>query len=103
MIKPRKMKFYGLRDIDKIPQFDKLSSEQKSALNVVGQVLPFRTNNYIVEELIDWDNIPEDPIFQLNFLQKEMLHPEHYDVMDKALKKGADQELIEKIANDIRG
>merc|ERR1719305_422903 len=30
-------------------------------------VLPFRTNNYVVEELIDWSNVPEDPIFQLTF------------------------------------
>lgn len=32
-------------------------------------VLPMRANNYVVEELIDWSNIPEDPIFQLVFPQ----------------------------------
>jgi len=32
-------------------------------------VLPMRTNNYVVEDLIDWSNIPDDPIFQLVFPQ----------------------------------
>ena len=61
MITPRKMKFYGLKDIDKIPQLKLLTADEKFALKVVSQVLPFRTNNYIVEELIDWNKIPDDP------------------------------------------
>ena len=32
-------------------------------------VLPMRANNYVVEELIDWSDIPNDPIFQLVFPQ----------------------------------
>jgi len=31
-------------------------------MEVVGNVLPFKTNNYVVEQLIDWNNIPNDPI-----------------------------------------
>ena len=32
-------------------------------------VLPMRANNYVIDELIDWSNIPDDPIFQLVFPQ----------------------------------
>lgn len=42
-------------------------------IRAVGRVLPFRVNNYVVNELIDWDNVPEDPIFQLTFPQPNML------------------------------
>jgi hypothetical protein len=28
------------------------------SVRVVSTVLPFRTNNYVVEELIDWDAAP---------------------------------------------
>jgi KamA family protein len=42
-------------------------------MKAVAAVLPFRVNDYIVEELIDWSNIPDDPIFQLTFPQPEML------------------------------
>ena len=36
-------------------------------MRAVASVLPFRTNNYVVDNLIDWNNIPDDPIFQLTF------------------------------------
>jgi hypothetical protein len=49
----------------------------RSLLVVVGcQQLPFRTNNYVIEELIDWNNVPADPIFQLTFPQPGMLPAE---------------------------
>ena len=38
-------------------------------MQVVSAVLPFRVNEYVVKELIDWDRVPEDPIFQLTFPQ----------------------------------
>ena len=34
-------------------------------MRVVGNVLPFRVNNYIIEELIDWSQVPDDPLYQL--------------------------------------
>ena len=79
MIIPKKMKFYGLKDIDNIPQLQRLTEEERFALKVVAHVLPFRTNNYIVEELIDWDNIPDDPMFQLTFMQKDMLNDNQFN------------------------
>ncbi|CAN0130866.1 unnamed protein product, partial [Hapterophycus canaliculatus] len=39
-------------------------------------VLPMRTNNYVVEDLIDWQKVPEDPMFQLVFPQPGMLSPQ---------------------------
>ena len=32
-------------------------------------ILPMRTNNYVVSQLIDWSNVPDDPMFQLTFPQ----------------------------------
>lgn len=32
-------------------------------------VLPMRTNNYVVTQLIDWSAVPDDPMFQLTFPQ----------------------------------
>ena len=49
MITPRKMKFFGLKDIDNIPQLKKLSDKEIFALKVVSNVLPFRTNNYVIK------------------------------------------------------
>jgi KamA family protein len=102
MITPRKMKFYSAKDIDKIPQLKKLDEEQLFALRVVSEVLPFRTNNYVVEELIDWNNIPDDPIYQLTFLQKDMLAEEQYNRIAEAIIRSGDKEDIKNVANEIR-
>jgi len=51
-------KSYTLNNFKKIPQIEKLSKEQQFDIEVVGNVLPFKTNNYVIEELINWDNIP---------------------------------------------
>ncbi len=102
MITPKKMKFYGIKDIEKIPQLQNLDFEERFNLKVVSHVLPFRTNNYVIEELIDWDNIPDDPIYQLTFLQKDMINDNQFDRMAWALRKGSSHEEIKELANSIR-
>ena len=96
------MKSYTLSNFRQLPQIQQLSEEKQFEMEVVGNVLPFKANNYVVEQLIDWNNIPNDPIFVLSFPQKGMLKPEHYDQMADALKNNADKKEITKIANEIR-
>lgn len=103
MIKPRKMKFYGLKDIDDIPQLKLLTDEERFNIKVVSNVLPFRVNNYVVEDLIDWNSIPDDPIYQLTFMQKEMLTDAQFNKMADVLKKSdASPEEIKQTAEQIR-
>jgi len=80
----------------------RLSAEQLFAIEVVGRVLPFKTNNYVVEELIDWENVPDDPAFILNFPQREMLEPSHFDEIAWLLQTGASPERIQEKVKEIR-
>ena len=82
-----KMRFYNLRDIDTLPQLDKLSSDERFAMKVVANVLPFRANNYVVDELIDWDAVPDDPMFRLVFYHWDMLSPHQFDSVADALRR----------------
>jgi KamA family protein len=93
---------YTLKNFRSIPQLQKLSDEQIRAIEVVGTVLPFKANNYVVENLINWDKVPCDPIFILNFPQKDMLLPEDYIRIDKLLSDGASPEEIHLASNEIR-
>ncbi len=93
---------YTLRNFKEIPQISKLSEEEIFNIEVVGQVFPFKTNNYVVDKLINWDNIPEDPIFVLNFPQKGMLKPHHFEEIASLMKSGASKETIRETANRIR-
>lgn len=96
-----RIKSYTLANFRELPQVKSLGEEKQFEMEVVGNVLPFKTNNYVVEQLIDWTNIPKDPMFVLTFPQRGMLIPEHYSMMEQALKNG-DKKEIATIANQIR-
>lgn len=85
-----------------LPQVQNLSEEQKFAIHVVGQVLPFRTNRYVVDQVIDWNKVPNDPSFVLNFPQAGMLQPQHFEEMASAVTSGEGKERITETANKIR-
>lgn len=96
------LKSYTLSNFRKIPHIQNLSEKTQFEMEVVGNVLPFKANNYVVEQLIDWNNIPNDPMFVLTFPQKGMLKQEHFQKMETALKNNSDKKEIASVANEIR-
>jgi KamA family protein len=99
---PVRFKVYTEKQLDQIPQLARLPEEQRFAMRVVANVLPVRVNQYVIEQLIDWDDIPADPIFQLTFPQAGMLAPEHYERMAGALR-GGDRDAVRSTAAALRG
>jgi KamA family protein len=102
VLNPPKFKAYSLHNYRQIPQYHYLTDEQVHAIEVVGRVLPFRTNSYVTNELIRWNNIPNDPIFILTFPQKDMLKPHHFDRIANMLAQGSSEDAITEAANEIR-
>lgn len=96
-----KYRSFSLHNYKEIPQIGKLLENDIEAIDVVGQVLPFKANNYVIEQLIDWDNIPNDPIFTLTFPRKEMLSKSNYNRI-KELTPTSDIEKLKSTVNDIR-
>ncbi len=92
---------YNIRNFRDIPQMQYLSEDEKMAIEVVGRVLPFKANNYVVNELINWDNYENDPIYKLTFPQKEMLEVENFHLISDLLKRGNKEELKKEI-NEVR-
>ena len=96
------LKSYTLANFRTLPHIQDLSEEQRFEMEVVGNVLPFKANNYVIEQLIDWNNIPNDPMYVLTFPQKGMLKPEHFEKMSSTLKSTSDKKEITNVANEIR-
>jgi KamA family protein len=101
-ITPRRLKIYDIRDIEQLPQLQRFSPEERFAMKVVASVLPFRTNNYVIEELIDWSQVPYDPMYRLTFMYKELLLPHHYEQMANVLSATSSPATIQECANMIR-
>ena len=92
-----------LRNFREIPEIaNYLSKEELFDIEVVGNVLPFKTNNYVVSQLINWKQYQTDPVFILTFPQKGMLKPAHYREMAQAIRGEASNAELKLVANKIR-
>lgn len=95
-------KSFTQQNFRSILQMDRLPEELKQEIEILSHVLPFKSNNYVIDELIDWNNVPNDPIYTLTFPRKEMLVPAHYSKMEQLVKNRAGKEEIKALANEIR-
>ncbi len=91
-----------LANIAQAPQWALLDQDIQEAVRVVGQVLPFRTNSYVMDELIDWARVPNDPIFQLVFPQPGMLSDEHYRAVADGMSAGMAPKQLKEMVAEIR-
>ncbi len=97
-----KYQSYTLRNLSEIKQLKSLNQSDFKAIEVVGNVLPFKVSNYVIDELIDWNNVPEDPLFTLTFPRKEMLKENYYAAIEKAINSSESRENTVQLANNIR-
>jgi KamA family protein len=83
-------------------EWQHIGPELREAIEVVSQVLPFRTNDYVMRELIDWSDLPSDPIYQLTFPQPGMLASADYQRVRQLLREQAPRAVLEKAVQAIR-
>jgi L-lysine 2,3-aminomutase len=62
----RRFRAYTAKHLDALTARAGLDAGERLAVRAVATVLPFRTNAYVVEQLIDWDAAPDDPIYRLD-------------------------------------
>jgi KamA family protein len=98
----KNIQFYNLQNFRSIPQMNSVSETIKRDIEIAGRVLPFKTNNYVIDELIDWENAETDPMFTLNFPRRGMLSKIHFDAVAKLLDNNADQNTIARKVEQIR-
>lgn len=98
----RRFQVYSQRDLGSIRKLNALPEELRFEMEVVARVLPFRANEYVISELIDWKRAQDDPIFQLTFPQKEMLAPEHFDHIAGMLRRNAERAEVDRAVAEIR-
>lgn len=98
----RPFRAYTARDIDQISALSRLSPAQRFDMKVVASVLPFRVNQYVIDELIDWDNVPYDPIFQLSFPQRGMLAPNHFERIADLVRRKVDKSVLDGAIDAVR-
>jgi L-lysine 2,3-aminomutase len=92
----------GPRQIDEIVRRFPLSEEAQKTIRSVSLVLPFRVNEYVLTELIDWARVPNDPVYQLVFPQPGMLALEHERRLLAMAGSGDNTTELSRLVQDIR-
>jgi len=90
---------YNAKTLRQIPQIERLTERQVRDIEVVSTVFPFKVNNYVLDNLIEWDNFQDDPIFRLTFPQRGMLLPPQFEVVEAAM---GNPEKLAHVVEEIR-
>ena len=93
---------YNATNYKQIEYIKDLPPKVREEIDIVARVLPFKTNNYVVDYLIDWENYETDPVYILTFPNKKMLPAAAYSKVEQAVKSGLAEDKIQKIVNGIR-
>ena len=93
---------YSAKHLDMLVQRAGLAPDERLAVRAVAAVLPFRTNSYVIENLIDWDAAPDDPIYRLVFPQPDMLPAADVQRLADMISGGAPGAALRAAAHEIR-
>jgi len=98
----RRFRAYTVKHLDELTARAGLDADERLAIRAVATVLPFRTNEYVVEHLIDWDAAPDDPIYRLVFPQSDMLPETDVREIGGLLAGGAPDAEVRAAAHEVR-
>ncbi|WP_275939313.1 KamA family radical SAM protein [Polyangium spumosum] len=101
-VRTNKLRVFQRKDIDDIPQLAALPASEREAMKVVAAVLPFRVNSYVIDELIDWSRVPDDPMYRLTFPHRDMLGADDYRRVERLLRENAPSDVVAAAARDIQ-
>jgi len=79
-----------------------LAAEQRLRIRAIAEVLGFSTTGYVVEELIDWADAPDDPIYRLVFPDEDLLPAPDVTRIADLLRRQAPAVRIEDAAQRVR-
>ena len=85
-----------------LPQLRDCGEQSKHEMRVVASVLPFKVNQFVMDELIDWTAVPDDPIFRLTFPAREMLPAYIFDAVSPLVLAGATRSEIASVVGGLR-
>jgi KamA family protein len=93
---------YTVKHLDTLLTRAGLDDEERLRARAVATVLPFRTNAYVVDKLIDWSAAPDDPIYRLVFPQEDMLPEADVSRLANMLRRAAPPKELQAAAHVVR-
>ncbi|MDI9311419.1 MAG: lysine 2,3-aminomutase [Limnohabitans sp.] len=82
--------------------YEQLPEKEKQTFDILTRVFHFKANNYVLENLIDWKKVPNDPIYKLLFPQKEMLPAHDYALLQELVIRDINKEQLETFIKRVQ-
>jgi L-lysine 2,3-aminomutase len=98
----RRFRAYTARHLEELTRRAGLPAADRLAIRAIATVLPFRANSYVTEELIDWAEVPNDPIYRLVFPQPDMLPASDVRELAALIGSGAPDGQVRAKAHEVR-
>jgi L-lysine 2,3-aminomutase len=98
----RRFHAYTVKHLDQLTARAGLDARERLEVRAVATVLPFRTNDYVLDNLIDWDAAPDDPMYRLVFPQPDMLPAADVGWIAGLLGRGAPEAEVRAAAHSVR-
>jgi len=95
-------KAFTAQNVRELAAQGRISGDQCFAMQVLGSVFPFKVSSYVVDELIDWQAVPSDPLFRLTFPHRDMLADHQFDTLAGLLRAAAPRETIKEAVAHIQ-
>ncbi|WP_271782628.1 KamA family radical SAM protein [Aquimarina algiphila] len=98
------MKFisYNNTSFKKTTYYKRLPENEREVFDILSSVFHFKVNNYVLEHLIDWETVPNDPIYKLIFPRKEMLQPTDYKTLLLLHQSGLDEKTLFQFVQKVK-
>jgi KamA family protein len=93
---------YGPSKLEEIIRRFPVPAELAETIRLFSLVLPFKVNEYVLSELIDWSKVPDDPMFQLVFPQDGMLSKAHERELASVVSGSGDRKALPALVKRIR-
>ncbi len=93
--------FYSFSRFLQSDYVNRLSPREIDDLKILTKVFPFKVSSYVLDELIDWENRQDDPIYRLTFPQREMLLEKHWKLLKNAHGFEAEKEAVKRIQHEL--
>ena len=93
---------YTNKSFKRTEYYNRLPPDEKRTFDILSHIFHFKVNQFVCEELIDWEKVPDDPIYRYVFPRKEMLFPFDFQTLSQLHQNGLGDSIPNSLSQSLR-
>jgi L-lysine 2,3-aminomutase len=98
------MKFtaYTNHTFRKTAYYATMPEEEREVFDILSTIFHFKVNSHVCENLVNWRDVPNDPVYRYVFPRKEMLSDEDFNFLRELFHNKFDSEIRDHFVEQIQ-